>query len=131
MPFATIEVRRSWSPEQEIAIIDAVHAALVEAFRIPAQDKHIRLVEHAPHRFATPPTLDQPEFATLIAIDCFAGRSLDAKRALYVRIVDGLEVIGIPRDHVSIVIRESGTDNWGFAGGKAATDQELGFRIDV
>jgi hypothetical protein len=39
MPWALIEVRRQWSREEEIAIIDAVHAALVAAFRIPAEDK--------------------------------------------------------------------------------------------
>lgn len=131
MPFAMIEVRRSWSPQEEIAIIDAVHAALVTAFRIPAGDKHVRLVEHQPHRAAAPPALAQPEFATLVTIDCFAGRSLDAKRTLYAEIVNGLAALGIPGDHVSILIRESGAENWGIRGGHAACDVELGFKIDV
>ena len=38
--------------------------------------------------------------------DAFAGRSLDAKRALYRAIVDRLEPLGIPRDHVMTVLRE-------------------------
>ncbi|MBS1699340.1 MAG: tautomerase family protein, partial [Actinobacteria bacterium] len=41
MPAALIEVRRQYSADEEIAIIDAVHNALVEAFRIPPEDRNI------------------------------------------------------------------------------------------
>jgi len=60
MPWALIEVRRQWSEQEETAIIDAVHAALVAAFQIPATDKHVRLQVHEPHRFAHPPALARP-----------------------------------------------------------------------
>lgn len=107
MPWALIEVRRQWSREEETALIDAVHAALVAAaFRIPAKDKHVRLQVHEPHRFAHPPTLAEPEYATLVSVDCFAGRSVEAKRRLYGEIVDRFEPLGIPRDYVSITLRE-------------------------
>jgi phenylpyruvate tautomerase PptA (4-oxalocrotonate tautomerase family) len=131
MPWALIEVRRQWSREEETAIIDAVHAALVAAFRIPAKDKHVRLQVHEPHRFAHPPTLAEPEYATLVSVDCFAGRSVEAKRRLYGEIVDRLEPLGIPRDHVSITLRESPTENWGIRGGQAACDVDLGFNVKV
>src|SRR6187431_2841375 len=104
MPFAQIEVRRRWSDEEETAIIEAVHGALVAAFRIPPSDKNVRFIEHQPHRFAPSPSLSQPEYRTLVTIDCFAGRSIDAKRKLYGEIVERLEVLGIPRDHVSILL---------------------------
>ncbi|HNP58646.1 MAG TPA: hypothetical protein PK331_15590 [Gordonia sp. (in: high G+C Gram-positive bacteria)] len=39
MPHALIEVRRKWSVDEEIAIIDAVHRSLVAAFQIPEGDK--------------------------------------------------------------------------------------------
>jgi hypothetical protein len=42
MPSVVIEVRREYSTEQEIAIIDAVQSALVQHFQIPEKDKHIR-----------------------------------------------------------------------------------------
>ncbi|MGI5127689.1 hypothetical protein ACQEVB_12830 [Pseudonocardia sp. CA-107938] len=38
-----------------------IHGALVTAFRIPAEDKHVRLVVHEPHRFACSPKRTQPE----------------------------------------------------------------------
>lgn len=131
MPHALVEVRRRWSDAEEVAIIDAVHGALVAAFLIPPEDKHVRLIAHEPHRFGCPPKLTQPEFLTLVSIDCFAGRSVQAKRNLYAEIVDRLAAFGIPRDHVSITLRESPAENWGIRGGQAACDVNLGFNVHV
>jgi phenylpyruvate tautomerase PptA (4-oxalocrotonate tautomerase family) len=131
MPSALVEVRREYSEADEVGMIDAVHAALVTAFRIPPQDKDVRLVVHAPHRFAFPPRLTQPEFFTLVTIDCFAGRSVDAKRALYAEIVTNLKQFGIPPDHVTILVRDHPTSNWGLRGGQAASDLDLGFDVNV
>ncbi|GAA3032744.1 tautomerase family protein [Gordonia defluvii] len=131
VPHAQIEVRRQWAVEEEVAIINAVHDSLVAAFRIPQGDKHIRLVVHEPHRFAHPPNLQQPEYLTLIHIDCFEGRSVDAKRQLYREIIDRLEPFGIPADYVSITVRDIPTSNWGIRGGEAACDVDLGFDVGV
>jgi phenylpyruvate tautomerase PptA (4-oxalocrotonate tautomerase family) len=131
MPSALIEVRRQYSEAEEVALIDTVHGAMVTAFEIPPQDKDVRLVVHAPHRFACSPRLTNPEFFTLVAIDCFAGRSVDAKRKLYAEIVNRLEPFGIPRDHVTILVRDIPTESWGIRGGQAACDLDLGFTINV
>jgi phenylpyruvate tautomerase PptA (4-oxalocrotonate tautomerase family) len=131
MPSALIEVRREYSEPEEVGLIDAVHDALVTAFRIPPQDKDVRLVVHAPHRFACSPRLTQPEFFTLVSIDCFAGRSVDAKRALYTEIVTNLKAFSIPPDHVTILVRDHPTQNWGIRSGQAASDLDLGFNINV
>lgn len=131
MPSSVIEVRRQYRVDEEVAIIDAIHNALVSAFEIPPGDKHVRLISHEPHRFAHSPTLAQPELNTFIAIDCFAGRTVQAKRNLYREIVDRLSVLGIPPDHVTIVLRESSLENWGIRGGQAACDVDLGFNVNV
>lgn len=131
MPSALVEVRREYSEAEEVGLIDAVHAALVSAFRIPPQDKDVRLVVHAPHRFACSPRLTRPEYFTLVTIDCFASRSLDAKRALYTEIVTNLKPFGVPPDHVTILVRDHPTSNWGIRGGQAASDVDLGFDVNV
>ena len=131
MPHVLIEIRRECSEEQEVELIEAVHGALRSAFRIPAKDRHVRLLAHRPHRFAVPPGLSQPERFTQVTIDAFAGRSLDAKRALYREIVERLEPLGVPRDHVSILVRDAPQENWGIRGGQAACDVELGFDVNV
>ena len=81
--------------------------------------------------FRSPPAREHPEAYTHISIDCFAGRSLEAKRALYAAIVANLEPLGIPRDHVKILLREIPRENWGIRGGQAGCDVDLGFRVDV
>ncbi len=77
------------------------------------------------------PTLAEPEYATSVSVDCFAGRSVGAKRQLYGEIVDRLEPLGIPRDHVSITLRESPAENGGIRGGQAVCDVDLGFNVKV
>jgi len=131
MPSSLIEVRRQYSQSDEVAIIDAVHGALVAAFQIPIGDKHVRLLVHEPHRFSHAPHLAHPERYTLVTIDCFAGRSADAKRALYREVVDRLGALDIPADHVTILLRESALENWGVRGGQAACDVNLGFDVNV
>ncbi|WP_418001769.1 tautomerase family protein [Mycobacterium sp. PDNC021] len=131
MPSSLIEVRRQYSQPDEIAIIDAVHSALVAAFQIPVGDKHVRLLVHEPHRVSHAPNLEHPERYTLVTIDCFAGRSVDAKRELYREIVSRLAAFDIPADHITILLRESALENWGIRGGRAACDVNLGFDVNV
>lgn len=131
MPSSLIEVCHQYSETDEIAIIDAVHNSLVSAFRIPVVDKHVRLLVHEPHRFSHSPLLAHPERYTLVTIDCFAGRSVTAKRALYREIVNRLAAFDIPADHISVLVRESATENWGIRGGQAARDVDLGFDVTV
>ena len=129
MPNVTIEVRRKYTAAEEEKIISAVNAALMEGLKTPEWDKTIRLISHDPHRFAAPP--GRGDRYTLIDIDLFSGRSLEAKRALYQALVRNLEKLGIPRDHVKVLLRESGAENWGIRGGVPASEVDLGFKIDV
>jgi len=131
MPSVLIEVRKKYPREGAVAVMEAVHKALRDAFRILPGDRNVRLVEHEEHLFACPPDRAKPELYTHISIDCFQGRSLDAKRSLYRNIVDNLWALGIPKDHVKILLREIPRENWGIRGGQAGCDVELGFVIEV
>jgi phenylpyruvate tautomerase PptA (4-oxalocrotonate tautomerase family) len=130
MPSVLIETRRQYSAKEETAIMEAVHLALREAFRIPADDRMLRLVAHEPHRFICPPDCKQPDRYTHITIEAFAGRSINAKRELYQCIVDKLEPLGIPHDHVTVLLHEVPRENWGHRG-MAGSDIEVGFKIEV
>lgn len=131
MPTVLIEVRKKYSPEQEVALMDAVHNALREAFKILPDDNITRLIAHEPHRFTCPSKCEHPELFTHISIDCFIGRSLEAKRDLYRAIVKNLVEIGIPGDHIKILLREASKENWGIRGGQAACDVEFDFKIEI
>lgn len=129
MPNAAIEVRKQYTRDEETSIIDAVHAAMMEGLKIPEWDKTVRLIVHEPHRF--PPTPGRDERYTLISIDLFTGRSLDAKKALYKAIVRNLAPFGIPGDHIKILLREIPAENWGIRGGVPASEVDLGFEVNV
>jgi len=131
MPSVLIETRQEYSKEIEMGIMEAVHSALRESFKIMPHDRNVRFLVHEPHRFDCPPDREKPEFYTHISIDCFSGRSLEAKRSLYRAIVNNLEKFGIPKNHVKIMLREITAENWGIRGGQAACDVDLGFKIDV
>lgn len=131
MPSVLIEVRQQYPSETESAIMEAVHAALRDCFKILPGDRNIRFVVHEPHRFECPPDRESPEFYTHISIDCFTGRSLDTKRNVYKTIVKNLEPFGIPNNHIKILLREITPENWGIRGGHAACDIELGYDIKV
>jgi phenylpyruvate tautomerase PptA (4-oxalocrotonate tautomerase family) len=131
MPSVLIEVRRQYTRHEEGGLMEAVHSALREAFKIKASDRLVRLVVHEPHRFECPPDCEKPEYVTLVTIDAFAGRSLEAKRNLYKAIVTNLEPFGIPRSHVKIALREVPRENWGISGGQAGCDVDLGFKVEV
>lgn len=130
MPSTLIEVRREYTPEQHVALIDAVHSALVAAFKIPDSDRFIRVLTYPPHAMVNGLDEGTADGYTRVTIDCFSGRSIDAKRRLYREIVEGFELLGIPREGVSVLLRESPAENWGI-GGRAASDYDLGFTINV
>lgn len=129
MPIAKIEVRRKWTPEQQQYLIQALHAAMMEALKIPERDKQIRFVEHCPEHFAIPP--EASENYTLVELSMFSGRSLEAKRNLYQGIVTRFGEVGIEPKDIFIVLNEVPRENWGIRGGIPASEVDLGFKINV
>ena len=130
MPLVRIEMLKGKRPEYKKAVLDGVHLALVEAFRIPDSDRNQRLLEFEKEDFEFSPT--KTEQFTLIEITVFKGRSAEAKKKLYEAIVRNLgKSPGIRSSDVLIVVHEPPLENWGVAGGKPANEVNLGFKIDV
>jgi phenylpyruvate tautomerase PptA (4-oxalocrotonate tautomerase family) len=129
MPLVTIEARRGLTAADKRQLFDAVHDALVAAFKIPEHDRTQRFVEHDAADFEIPPGRG-PRYV-IVSIEAFAGRSLDAKRALYREIVTRCETAGVPRTDVFIVLKEIPRENWGLRGGIAGSDLDLGFKVTV
>jgi phenylpyruvate tautomerase PptA (4-oxalocrotonate tautomerase family) len=129
MPLITIEARRGLAPALKRGLFDAVHEALVTCFRIPDHDRAQRVIEYAPEDFEIPP--GRGEMFTIVTIVAFAGRSVEAKRALYKTIADRFEALGVPRLDVFIVLQEAPTENWGLRGGLAGCDIDFGFNLRV
>ena len=129
MPIVKLEVRRGRTPAEKRALLDAVHEALVECFKIPDTDRTQRICEHAPEDFEIPP--GKGERYVVVELAVFPGRTLDAKRALYRSLVERFEALGVPRGDVMIVLLEVPRDNWGLRGGVPGSEVDLGFKLDV
>ncbi len=129
MPVVRLDVIEGRSPAQKRALLQAVHAALVEALRIPEDDRTQRLVEHAREDFEIPP--GRSDAYLLGEITMFAGRSTQAKRNLYQAIVRNVGELGIAPSDVLVVLHESPMENWGVQGGRMASEVDLGFDIQV
>ncbi|PKL68827.1 MAG: tautomerase family protein [Methanobacteriales archaeon HGW-Methanobacteriales-1] len=130
MPLVKIEILKGYSEEYKKAILDAVHDALVESIKIPDDDRFQRLYELEKENFEFPP--NKSEHVTLIEITMFPGRSFDAKKALYQKIVDKLaKNPGIDGEDILIILYEPPMDNWALKGGKPASEVDIGFKIDV
>ncbi len=118
-----------WAVGQEEALIEAVQAALVEAFRIPPDDRDVLLDLYDSRRRIV--SAGRTERYTRVEVIGIAARSLDAKRALYGAMVERLERCGVPRHETRIVIIEPPAENWGVSGGQPASEVELGFKVEV
>jgi phenylpyruvate tautomerase PptA (4-oxalocrotonate tautomerase family) len=129
MPLIRVEIREGWSPAEKARLLDAIHAAAVEALRIPDEDRTQLLTEHAAEDFELPP--GKGERFTLVEVTMFAGRSLDAKRRLYRALVRNLGRLGVPPSDVLTVLHEVPLENWGVRGGSPASEVDLGFEVGV
>jgi phenylpyruvate tautomerase PptA (4-oxalocrotonate tautomerase family) len=128
MPSTRIEVRCNRPAAEVQAIIEAVYQAQREAFKVPEGDRQIRYIEHRPEHFAVPP--GGSENYTLIEINLFPGRSLEAKRHLYRSIATRLGELGIALSDIFIVLHEPPLQNWGIDA-TPASEREIGFKLNV
>ena len=130
MPLVRVEILKGKSVHYKKAVMDGIHSALVEAFKIPDYDRNQRLYELDAGHFEFPET--KTEQYTLIEFTVFRGRSPEAKKLLYSAIVRNLKAEpGISGDDITIVLNEPPMENWGIRGGKPANEVDLGFKIDV
>ena len=132
MALVRIEVLEGRSAQEKQELLGAVHDALVSALQVPRGDPTLRIIEHDPANFQRPTVpYATSERYTLVEIIMFAGRSEDAKRALYKEIVRRFAEFHIPTEDVTIVLLESPQHNWGVRGGHPASEVELGFHVEI
>ena len=130
MPLVKVEIFKGKSIEYKNALLDGIHSALVEAFRIPDYDRMQRLYELERENFEI--ASSKTTQFTLIEITAFQGRSLEAKKSLYSAIIRNLgQLPGINGDDITIVLYEPPLENWGIRGGRPANEVDVGFEINV
>jgi phenylpyruvate tautomerase PptA (4-oxalocrotonate tautomerase family) len=128
MPSTRI-ITGDWARGREMELIEAVQSALLAAIKIPDWDRDIVVELCDSHRRIVP--TGRSEQFTRIESKLFSGRSLEAKRRLYRSIVQNLAALGVPKDEIKIILVEVPLENWGVRGGLAASEIDLGFKVDV
>lgn len=122
MPLVTVTVRKPKTAEFKAGVLDAVHAALVES-GVPATDRFQRVLELDADDFRYDP--GYPDAATprgddfvLIEILWSVGRSVKVKKPLLAGLMQRLSALGLDPEHVMVCFKETGWENWSFAGGR-------------
>ncbi|PCN49487.1 tautomerase family protein [Curtobacterium sp. 'Ferrero'] len=122
MPLVRIDLITGRTPEEVRAIADAVHQAIVDEYGIPARDRFQVVTEHpATHIIAEDAGLgfERTEGVVMIQVFTQAGRSDEAKQALYATVHDRLAAVGVASEDVFIGYVENGPQDWSFGFGRA------------
>jgi len=124
MPLVNISLLKGKPREHIRAISDGVHAALIEAYKIPPKDRFQLIHQYEREDFIYDPDyLDIHRTDDVVFIHIIAGnwRDTTAKQALYRGIADRLEKSpGLRREDVQIVITANERDEWSFGNGVAS-----------
>jgi 4-oxalocrotonate tautomerase len=123
MPLVRIAIPKTMTVEQQKALSDAVHEAMVETINVPAADRFQIITRHEPQDLIIDPTfLDVPrsDGATIIHITLRTGRTNDQKRSLYQRIAMMAEKKAEIRPaDIMVVLTENTLPDWSFGNGVA------------
>jgi 4-oxalocrotonate tautomerase len=121
MPLQRIDLSTSRSPEIRARIADAVHRALVEAISVPADDRFQVVTAHpAGELFFQPSYLGIPhQDPVLVQVTLSRGRTTEQKQALYRRMAELVEAVGVPPHELVVSLVEAGREDWSFGNGIA------------
>ncbi|MCB1790233.1 MAG: tautomerase family protein [Gammaproteobacteria bacterium] len=123
MPFVQITLKQGRSEAALKTISDAIHASLVDVFRIPIDDRFQTLREVSDAHLVYPDTyMEIPHSDDIVFIHITAkeGRTSDMKKRLYKAIASSIsQQTDVPIDDVFIVLVENKAENWSFGRGEA------------
>ncbi len=123
MPLVRIDLPDSLTALQARAAADAVHAALVAVFQVPAHDRFQVIQRHPPGGLVVAPSflgVTHTESVVLVQISCAPGRRVGVKEALYAQVAQGVAAAaGVRPEDVIVNLLETVRENWSFGNGVA------------
>ena len=124
MPLARISVPRQRSSADRKAISAGLHAALQEAFNVPADDLFHIVTEHEPGsgliRSASYLGIEYSDDLTIIQITVSDTRTVEQKKQLFRLIARNLAANpGLRSQDIFITLVEVKKENWSFGHGEA------------
>ena len=123
MPLVRVSLNEGRSETVRAAISAAVHQAMVDTIKVPADDKFQILTEHGKNEVIYDPAylgVSRTDGVVVVQITLNVGRTVDMKKALYARMAELLhEKAGVRKEDVIISLIEVTKDNWSFGSGLA------------
>jgi 4-oxalocrotonate tautomerase len=123
MPLARIDLPAGKSPSYGRAVADVVYDAMIEALKAPKDDRFQVISEHSRDTLLIDPSylgIERSADALIIQLTLNEGRTVDAKKAFFKAVADGLhERLGLRREDVFISLVEVKKENWSFGNGIA------------
>jgi phenylpyruvate tautomerase PptA (4-oxalocrotonate tautomerase family) len=122
MPIVTLSVRKPKSSAFKDKVLDAVHAALVNA-GVNQNDKFHRVLELDQDNFRYDPRFpdlqsDRNDDFVLIEILLGIGRSVKVKKQILHDMMQGLTREGFNSENVMVVFQDVAWENWSAGGGR-------------
>ncbi len=121
MPLQRIDLSTSRSPELRTRIADALHRALVETIAVPPDDRFQVMTAHPPGAlFFAPSYLGIPHRdPILVQVTLSRGRTTEQKQALFRRMAELIQEVGVPPAELVVSVVEAGREDWSFGNGIA------------
>ena len=128
MPVTRIAIRDGKTPEYKQALMDEIYEAMRETVAIKDGDRFMAITEHGKGEFAYGAFLGIDRSDDLVQIQVFwaPGKTVDAKLAMYKRIVERLgDNPGVRPEDVLISVTETAAENWSFGNGETQFYKEV------
>jgi 4-oxalocrotonate tautomerase len=121
MPVTRIAIREGKTDDYKQALLDEIYEAMRETVAINDGDRFMAINEHGESEFGYGSFLAIDRSDDLVQIQVFwvPGKTVDAKLAMYKRIVERLAANpGVRPEDVLISVVESAAENWSFGSGE-------------
>ena len=121
MPLIKINILEGWSETEIKSLMDAVHRAMVSAFKVPERDRYQILTEHKKSRMIIEDTgLDIPRTEKVVVIEVISRlRPRELKEAFYALTVEAIEAdCGVRPSDVMISMIANSDEDWSFGYGR-------------
>ena len=123
MPLARIDVPLTLSSSDRAVVGEVVYDALRQTLNVPEGDRFQVIAAHGIGDLVIDPDylgIERTSAAILVQVTLNEGRSVEAKKAFFKAIADGLSSkIALRREDVVISLVEAKKENWSFGCGEA------------
>ncbi|MFJ2481669.1 tautomerase family protein [Pseudomonas sp. NPDC087598] len=123
MPLVRVELKKRTDPSFAKRVGEQIYAAMRSTINVPEHDNFQILNEHDGEHFIFDPQylgIQRSDQLIIIQITLNEGRTLEAKKALYLTIAQSLNTqLGVRLEDVFINLVEVKKENWSFGNGIA------------